>query len=150
MKSNLLMMSVRTRLVAYLFIMLSSVPKSFTAFLLTAQRARQLSPRTKRHYSHAPRNHHDARRTRGTNTRRSAPTRPAVGMRLVDFWFVSGRYVRHGRLSGFEEFAKTMTPMAAALDGVAKRWGWRHAHYITEWKREDYSPDTRSWSGWNS
>lgn len=36
---------------------------------------------------------------------------PAVGMRLVDFRFLSGRYVRHGRPAGFEEFAKTMTPV---------------------------------------
>lgn len=41
---------------------------------------------------------------------------PAVGMRLVDFRFVSGRYVRHGRPGGFMEFAKTMTPVAASGD----------------------------------
>ncbi len=35
---------------------------------------------------------------------------PAVGMRLVDFKFLSGRYVTHGRPAGFEAFAKTMTP----------------------------------------
>lgn len=35
---------------------------------------------------------------------------PAVGMRLGEFRFLSGRYVRNGRPRGFEEFAKTMTP----------------------------------------
>jgi len=35
---------------------------------------------------------------------------PAVGMRLVDFKFLSGRYVRHGRPKGFDQFAKKMTP----------------------------------------
>jgi uracil-DNA glycosylase len=35
---------------------------------------------------------------------------PAVGMRLVNFKFLSGRYVTHGRPTGFEDFAKTMTP----------------------------------------
>lgn len=35
---------------------------------------------------------------------------PAVGMRLVDFKFLSGRYVKHGRPTGYESFAKTMTP----------------------------------------
>jgi formamidopyrimidine-DNA glycosylase len=39
---------------------------------------------------------------------------PAVGMRLVDLRFVSGRYVRHGRPTGFEEFARTMTPVGTA------------------------------------
>lgn len=38
---------------------------------------------------------------------------PAVGMRLVDFRFLSGRYVRHGRPAGFEAFARTMTPLDA-------------------------------------
>ena len=33
-----------------------------------------------------------------------------VGQRLVDIQFLSGRYTRHGRPNGFEEFAKTMTP----------------------------------------
>ncbi|KAL9188645.1 hypothetical protein ACHAXT_007023 [Thalassiosira profunda] len=35
---------------------------------------------------------------------------PAVGMRLVDFRFLSGRYVQHGRPKGFEKFASTMSP----------------------------------------
>ena len=35
---------------------------------------------------------------------------PAVGMRLVDFKFLSGRYVKNGRPNGFEDFARTMTP----------------------------------------
>lgn len=35
---------------------------------------------------------------------------PAVGMRLADLRFVSGRYVRHGRPKGFDDFGKTMTP----------------------------------------
>jgi len=34
---------------------------------------------------------------------------PAVGKRLVDFKFVSGRYIDHGRPKGFEKFASTMT-----------------------------------------
>ena len=36
---------------------------------------------------------------------------PAVGQRLIDLKFLSGRYVQHGRPKGFEEFAKTMTPL---------------------------------------
>ena len=35
----------------------------------------------------------------------------AVGSRLLDVQFVSGRYVRHSKPSGFEDFAKTMTPL---------------------------------------
>ena len=35
---------------------------------------------------------------------------PAVGMRLTDLRFLSGRYVRHGRPKGFDDFRKTMTP----------------------------------------
>ena len=35
---------------------------------------------------------------------------PAVGMRLADLRFLSGRYVRHGRPKGFDDFRKTMTP----------------------------------------
>ena len=34
----------------------------------------------------------------------------AIGQRLVDVRFLSGRYVRHGRPPGFQEFAATMTP----------------------------------------
>lgn len=34
----------------------------------------------------------------------------AIGRRLVDIQFLSGRYVRHGRPKGFEDFAKTMMP----------------------------------------
>ncbi len=34
----------------------------------------------------------------------------AIGRRLVDIQFLSGRYVRHGRPTGFESFARTMTP----------------------------------------
>ena len=45
---------------------------------------------------------------------------PAVGMRLVDFRFLSGRYVRHGRPAGFEAFARTMTPLDAAGDREVK------------------------------
>lgn len=37
----------------------------------------------------------------------------SVGMRLVDFRFLSGRYVQHGRPKGFEDFAKTITPLHA-------------------------------------
>jgi len=36
---------------------------------------------------------------------------PAVGQRLIDLKFLSGRYVQHGRPKGFEEFAKTMSPV---------------------------------------
>ena len=35
---------------------------------------------------------------------------PAVGMRLANFKFLSGRYVTHGRPTGYDNFAKTMTP----------------------------------------
>ena len=35
----------------------------------------------------------------------------AVGSRLLDVRFVSGRYVRHSKPSGFDDFAKTMTPL---------------------------------------
>ena len=38
---------------------------------------------------------------------------PSVGMRLVDFRFLSGRYVQHDRPKGFEDFAKTITPLHA-------------------------------------
>jgi formamidopyrimidine-DNA glycosylase len=48
---------------------------------------------------------------------------PAVGMRLVDFRFVSGRYVRHGRPGGFEEFARTMTPAAAEMKQIQNGGG---------------------------
>ena len=34
---------------------------------------------------------------------------PAVGQRLIDLKFLSGRYVRHDRPKGFDQFAKTMT-----------------------------------------
>jgi formamidopyrimidine-DNA glycosylase len=37
---------------------------------------------------------------------------PAVGKRLTDFQFLSGRYVRGARPRGFESFAKTITPIA--------------------------------------
>ena len=36
---------------------------------------------------------------------------PAVGQRLIDLKFLSGRYVQHGRPKGFDQFAKTMTPI---------------------------------------
>src|SRR5210317_529120 len=39
---------------------------------------------------------------------------PAVGMRLTDFRFLSGRYVRGARPRGFEAFAKTITPVATS------------------------------------
>ncbi|KAL7537170.1 hypothetical protein ACHAXR_007640, partial [Thalassiosira sp. AJA248-18] len=42
---------------------------------------------------------------------------PAVGKRLVDFQFLSGRYVNHDRPRGFEDFAKTMTPWSNNNDG---------------------------------
>lgn len=35
---------------------------------------------------------------------------PAVGMRLVNFKFLSGRYVTHGRPNRYDEFVNTMTP----------------------------------------
>lgn len=35
---------------------------------------------------------------------------PAMGMRLANFKFLSGRYVTHGRPTGYDDFAKTMTP----------------------------------------
>ena len=41
---------------------------------------------------------------------------PAVGMRLANFKFLSGRYVRHGRPKGFEDFARTMTPITREDD----------------------------------
>lgn len=36
-----------------------------------------------------------------------------VGKRLVDIQFLSGRYIRHGRPSGFDEFSRTMTPISS-------------------------------------
>lgn len=45
---------------------------------------------------------------------------PAVGMRLVNFQFLSGRYVRQGRPKGFEDFAKTMTPLTRTEDVPAE------------------------------
>ena len=68
---------------------------------------------------------HSYRRT--LSTRRTIPTmmpegpevrtlvdqlQPAVGKRLTDFQFLSGRYVRGARPRGFESFAKTITPIA--------------------------------------
>ncbi len=68
---------------------------------------------------------HSYRRT--LSTRRTIPTmmpegpevrtlvdqlQPAVGKRLTDFQFLSGRYVRGARPRGFEAFAKTITPIA--------------------------------------
>jgi len=41
---------------------------------------------------------------------------PAVGQRLIDLKFLSGRYVQHGRPKGFEEFAKTMSPVEKIED----------------------------------
>ena len=64
---------------------------------------------------------------RTLSTRRTIPTmmpegpevrtlvdqlQPAVGRRLIDFQFISGRYVRGARPRGFESFAKTITPVA--------------------------------------
>mmetsp|Transcript_23023 Transcript_23023/g.37907 ORF Transcript_23023/g.37907 Transcript_23023/m.37907 type:complete len:669 (-) Transcript_23023:31-2037(-) len=64
---------------------------------------------------------------RTLSTRRTVPTmmpegpevrtlvdqlQPAVGKRLIDFQFLSGRYVRGARPRGFESFAKTITPIA--------------------------------------
>ena len=34
-----------------------------------------------------------------------------MGQRLIDLKFLSGRYVQHGRPKGFDQFAKTMTPL---------------------------------------
>ena len=66
---------------------------------------------------------------RRLSTRRTIPTmmpegpevrtlvdqlQPAVGMRLTDFRFLSGRYVRGARPRGFEAFAKTITPVATS------------------------------------
>eukprot|EP00985_Skeletonema_marinoi_P027693 scaffold23128_cov76-Skeletonema_marinoi.AAC.1 len=68
---------------------------------------------------------HSYRRT--LSTRRTIPTmmpegpevrtlvdqlQPAVGKRLTDFQFLSGRYVRGARPRGFESFSKTITPIA--------------------------------------
>ena len=72
--------------------------------------------------------HQSYRRT--LSTRRTIPTmmpegpevrclvdqlQPAVGMRLTDFQFLSGRYVRGARPRGFESFAKTITPVRKPL-----------------------------------
>jgi len=50
----------------------------------------------------------------------------AVGSRLLDIHFLSGRYVRHGKPDGFEAFAKTMTPYnkknAAEDVDIIKEW----------------------------
>lgn len=35
-----------------------------------------------------------------------------VGMRLLDINFLSGRYVRHGKPTGFDKFSQTMTPLS--------------------------------------
>jgi hypothetical protein len=50
-----------------------------------------------------------------------------VGRRLLDFKFVSGRYVRGDKPDGFHEFASTMTPYSE-LDGKAS------VDIITSWK----------------
>ena len=69
---------------------------------------------------------------RTLSTRRTIPTmmpegpevrtlvdqlQPAVGKRLTDFQFLSGRYVRGARPRGFDSFAKTITPIASAGGG---------------------------------
>ncbi|KAL7471277.1 hypothetical protein ACHAXS_011583 [Conticribra weissflogii] len=46
---------------------------------------------------------------------------PAVGMRLLDIQFLSGRYVQHGRPKGFEEFAKTMTSLRATAQELSTK-----------------------------
>eukprot|EP00563_Minutocellus_polymorphus_P009469 CAMPEP_0181023782 /NCGR_PEP_ID=MMETSP1070-20121207/2225_1 /TAXON_ID=265543 /ORGANISM="Minutocellus polymorphus, Strain NH13" /LENGTH=704 /DNA_ID=CAMNT_0023100801 /DNA_START=202 /DNA_END=2316 /DNA_ORIENTATION=+ len=48
---------------------------------------------------------------------------PAVGMRLADLRFLSGRYVRHGRPKGFDDFCKTMTPIDKSLVNKGKSNG---------------------------
>ncbi|KAL7552963.1 hypothetical protein ACHAWF_016194 [Thalassiosira exigua] len=66
---------------------------------------------------------------------------PAVGMRLVDFRFLSGRYVRHERPRGFEDFAKTMTPYSkknlegsdVRTDGDAIEQTIDDIDIVTEW-----------------
>ena len=45
---------------------------------------------------------------------------PAVGMRLTELRFLSGRYVRHGRPKGFDDFRKTMTPFDRTALGRSK------------------------------
>lgn len=49
----------------------------------------------------------------------------AVGSRLLDVQFLSGRYVRHGKPDGFDAFSKTMTPYSRNNDpsiDVIKEW----------------------------
>ena len=53
---------------------------------------------------------------------------PAIGRRLVDLNFVSGRYTRHGKPKGFEEFRKTMTNFRCQAESellqvdIVKEW----------------------------
>ena len=44
---------------------------------------------------------------------------PAVGMRLVDLRFLSGRYVRHGRPKGFDDFRRTMSRSGGGNGGTS-------------------------------
>lgn len=54
---------------------------------------------------------------------------PAVGRRLVDLNFVSGRYTRHGKPKGFEEFSKTMSNFRT--QGQSE---WTQLDTVKEWK----------------
>jgi formamidopyrimidine-DNA glycosylase len=45
-----------------------------------------------------------------------------VGKRLVDIKFVSGRYTKHGRPGGFQDFATTMTPSSSELIDTVEEW----------------------------
>ena len=81
-----------------------------SAFSFTARKARLPTPKMKRQMSRST----ITMMPEGPEVKTLVDQlQPAVGMRLVDFRFVSGRYVRHGRPGGFVDFAKTMTPVAA-------------------------------------
>lgn len=86
------------------------IQRTSLAFSFAARKSAQLTPTIKRRYMKST----ITMMPEGPEVRTLVDQlQPAVGMRLIDFRFVSGRYVRHGRPTGFEEFAKTMTPVVA-------------------------------------
>jgi len=58
----------------------------------------------------------------------------AIGHRLVDLQFLSGRYVRHGRPRGFHEFAATMTPWSKQQGTSPQKEPATTVDMIQEWK----------------
>ena len=58
---------------------------------------------------------------------------PAVGMRLIDLEFLSGRYVRHGKPDTFVEFAQTMTRYHPSDSTTTHSTTSEHVDIIQKW-----------------